>query len=130
MCDNDEVKILRYPGKEHIIPLLSCPCCDADVEFCQVDGSLGWWAECSNCNVRCGDMFNVFASRLDLCEEWNNRTFRMDFIPEILETIIDRMINMFRHQDIPKIFDDEYIERQVKRVLLPHIKLEEKKDGL
>jgi len=125
---NAEYGIKRYPGREHIVPLLPCPCCDGEADFCTIDNDsfLGWWAECTCCTMQCGDAIHFFASRLDLCNEWNSRVFRMEFIPGLANKISCDIVKMFFDKGYiryPEVGDwDRTIMRDnVMKILLPHI---------
>jgi hypothetical protein len=63
-----EPKII--PGDVHIIPLAPCPLCGAPANFLKFEEDMCWMAECSGCKLTLGMPYG-YASRLDLCDDWN-----------------------------------------------------------
>jgi transcription elongation factor Elf1 len=59
-------------SSQHIIPLWPCPMCGSEANFTEHIEEMVWTAECSLCGLSLGYPFG-YASRLDLCKDWNRR---------------------------------------------------------
>jgi hypothetical protein len=68
---DDEIKETRSSGySSHCIPLRPCPLCGHEPDF--VNSGFVWLAECPSCGLLLGLPYG-YASRLDLCRDWNRR---------------------------------------------------------
>lgn len=64
---------IKFPANSHCVPLSPCPCCGSSAEFVELTDESVWLAECTQCGLLLG-LPHGYASRLDLCYDWNMRT--------------------------------------------------------
>lgn len=62
----------KYPGKDHIIPLLPCPLCGGDAHFIEYCNAMVYFVECEKCKLTLGLEYG-YSSRLDAVANWNSR---------------------------------------------------------